>query len=286
MKIAEIFQEIFSKITAGDLVFLAIGLLPFAYWLANTDFGKKSLDKSSIRRNNMPLWAPLVPLFVWFGASAILSVSLLDIFDGIAKWQEALFRNIIWIFCGAVAIVIIIFQAKRYFARGLRGLGLKLEKAGEDLKWGFVNLIAIWPLVFIAIIGTLFFGKLLFGVEFELPQHGELELMRTYGRLPVLIAIGFIAIVIAPIMEEFLFRGLVQSLIRSITGRVWVSIFFTSGLFAVMHADAGHWPALFVLATCLGYSYEKSGSILRPIFIHAIFNSLSVVTVAVETLGK
>jgi membrane protease YdiL (CAAX protease family) len=43
-----------------------------------------------------------------------------------------------------------------------------------------------------------------------------------------------------------------------------------------MHENPGHWPALFVLGVCLGYSYEKSGSLFRPIFIHLFFNVSSV----------
>jgi membrane protease YdiL (CAAX protease family) len=33
------------------------------------------------------------------------------------------------------------------------------------------------------------------------------------------------------------------------------------------------------LALYLGYAYEKSGSLLRPIFVHAMFNAMSVITV-------
>jgi membrane protease YdiL (CAAX protease family) len=30
---------------------------------------------------------------------------------------------------------------------------------------------------------------------------------------------------------------------------------------------------------CLGYAYEKSGSLFRPIFIHAFFNAITIVFV-------
>ena len=57
---------------------------------------------------------------------------------------------------------------------------------------------------------------------------------------------------------------------------------FTAALFSTIHADAAHWPALFILASCMGYSYEKSGSLIRPIIIHALFNASSVITVMVS----
>jgi membrane protease YdiL (CAAX protease family) len=59
----------------------------------------------------------------------------------------------------------------------------------------------------------------------------------------------------------------------------WIAILISSGLFAATHADTGHWPALFVLGVCLGYAYEKSGSLFRPIFIHSLFNATSIIAV-------
>jgi membrane protease YdiL (CAAX protease family) len=106
--------------------------------------------------------------------------------------------------------------------------------------------------------------------------------------LRVLIVV--VAVVVAPLLEEMLFRGLFQTTIRSLLAESqlgkrlrnswavpWLSIFIASGLFATVHAYAGHWPALFVLGICMGYAYEKSGSLFRPIFIHALFNTTSVI---------
>ena len=44
----------------------------------------------------------------------------------------------------------------------------------------------------------------------------------------------------------------------------------------MVHQNAEHWPVLFVLAVGMGYAYEKSGSLWRPIFIHALFNSIPI----------
>jgi membrane protease YdiL (CAAX protease family) len=81
---------------------------------------------------------------------------------------------------------------------------------------------------------------------------------------------------IAPTLEEMLFRGLFQSAIHSYTNRPWLSILLTSAIFAMVHSNPGHWPALAVLSVGLGYSYEKSGSLFRPIIIHALFNAASI----------
>jgi hypothetical protein len=73
-----------------------------------------------------------------------------------------------------------------------------------------------------------------------------------------------------------LFRGLFQTLLRSYIIRPWPAIIFASLIFIIFHANPEHWPALFMLSLCLGYAYEKSGSLFRSIFIHSVFNAMSV----------
>jgi membrane protease YdiL (CAAX protease family) len=64
--------------------------------------------------------------------------------------------------------------------------------------------------------------------------------------------------------------------LRSLSDSPWVAIVFTSVFFAILHPPT-HIPALFMLSCGLGYAYERSGSLLRPILMHIFFNSFSVV---------
>jgi membrane protease YdiL (CAAX protease family) len=56
--------------------------------------------------------------------------------------------------------------------------------------------------------------------------------------------------------------------------RRWLAVLITSLLFAIVHPI---WmaPAIFVLAICLGYAYERTGNLWVPILIHAAFNTSS-----------
>ena len=81
---------------------------------------------------------------------------------------------------------------------------------------------------------------------------------------------------IVPIFEEMLFRGFLQSTLRSATGP-WTAIIVTSVFFALVHwPNYTHMPALFLLSCGFGYAYERSGSLFRPILMHALFNSISI----------
>ena len=200
---------------------------------------------------------------------------------GLQGWQK-IFRDHIVMSIGAITtIAAMMFLAHVHFARRLKGFGLNIRTLVKDFLMAIVNLLAAWPIMMAAITMTMFFAKLIRGAEYEMQQHQQLEMISEYTQLPLRIIIVFVAVVIAPLLEEMLFRGFVQTTIRSFFGirnGAWPAIAASSVFFAIMHADPGHWPALFVLGVCLGYSYEKSGSLFRPIFIHLFFNACSVAT--------
>jgi membrane protease YdiL (CAAX protease family) len=57
---------------------------------------------------------------------------------------------------------------------------------------------------------------------------------------------------------------------------VWFPIVASSLFFAAMHAAVMPTPfALFVLALALGYLYQRTGSLIAPIVLHALFNGFS-----------
>jgi len=275
MNIPEIIKEFASSISITHLICLA-GLILFGSWLLKTSFGRNALSGSVPRRNNMPAYLPFILLFLWWGAVGIAIYTTVKALPDLPDWQSAFLANSI--FCtGAIAgIAVIIFLARGHFARQLKGFGLDAKTIHKDFFAAVLNLLSVWPLVLLTIILTTFFGQLLWGQDFHLQQHEELKTIIAHPQLPLRALILVTSIVVVPAFEEMLFRGLFQTMLRSFLGRPWLSIALSSGLFATVHANAGHWPALFVLAVCLGYSYEKSGSLFRPIFIHSLFNAITI----------
>jgi membrane protease YdiL (CAAX protease family) len=314
-------MQLFQTITATDFIWLA-GLLLLACWLLDTSLGRKALADSLPRRNSMPFYMPLVPLLLWFGGVAMAVVLVQKLTPGLQGWQE-IFRDHIVMSIGAVlTIAVMMFLADAHFSRRLKGFGLNIRTIVRDFFMAIVNMLAAWPLILAAITVTIFFVELLSGRQYQMQPHQQLEMVAEYPQLPLRIMIVFVAVVIAPLLEEMMFRGFVQTTIRSILdlrfspwrghlalvpyrwqacpersrrdangtqGRdglatignrqsttAWPAIMASSVFFAIMHADPAHWPALFVLGVCLGYSYEKSGSLFRPIFIHLLFNASSV----------
>lgn len=287
-------MEFTETITATDFIWLA-GLIIFARWLLDTSLGRKALADSPLRRNSMPGYLPLVPLMLWFGGVAMAAALVQKLTPDLQGWQKILRDHLVMSIGAAITIAVMMFLAHFHFARRLKGFGLNIRTIVKDFFMAFLNLLAAWPIMMAAITVTMFVAELIWGAEYEMQQHQQLELITDYTQLPVRIMIVFVAVVIAPLLEEMLFRGFVQTTIRTIlasrvsyfgsrdtsderrvTRCAWLAIAASSLFFAIMHAEPGHWPALFVLGVCLGYSYEKSGSLLRPIFIHFFFNAYSI----------
>ena len=124
-------------------------------------------------------------------------------------------------------------------------------------------------------------GRLLIGEDFEMSESEGLVALKAYPDFWLKAIVFVHAGIVVPWYEELLFRGLFQSLIREVTGaalRGWGPVVMASVLFALLHPTM-HWPALFVLSLAIGYSYEKSGSLIQAILIHSFFN-ISMMTAA------
>ena len=292
MNIPEIVKQLISYITNIDFIICTIGALILGGWLLRTSLGRKALSNSELRRNNMPLYLPFVLLFIYFSAGSFVILIAEKFFSDRPAWQKALLDNFVLFASAITAIAVIIVLARVSFAQRLKGFGLNLTTIHKDIPAALLNLLTVYPLMTAMMLLTMHVSKIIFGPDFEIQPHKELELLSTYPQLSVRVLTIATAIVIVPVFEEMLFRGLFQTAIRSALERVpfsekmqsknaraWLSIIISSILFISVHANPLHWPTLFVLSLGLGYAYEKSGSLFRPIFIHSLFNATSVIAV-------
>ncbi len=94
------------------------------------------------------------------------------------------------------------------------------------------------------------------------------------SRLDLLVSF-LLAVVCAPIIEEFLFRGVLFQVLWQRTGRMWLSAVVSGFLFAVIHPQflAGIVP-VFLLGVILAVVYAHTRSLLPCILMHAYNNGL------------
>jgi membrane protease YdiL (CAAX protease family) len=86
------------------------------------------------------------------------------------------------------------------------------------------------------------------------------------------LALGIVTILLAPVAEELLFRGVLYPWIK-LAGFPRLAVWGTSIGFAAIHGKLVVFLPLMVLALLLTALYEKTNNLLAPITAHASFNA-------------
>jgi membrane protease YdiL (CAAX protease family) len=86
--------------------------------------------------------------------------------------------------------------------------------------------------------------------------------------------LGVFAVVLAPVAEEFIFRGMLFPFVKQL-GFPKLAWFGVSFLFALIHMNAPTLLPLFVFALGLTWLYDRTDNLLAPITAHALFNAVN-----------
>lgn len=254
---------------------IAVGLCVLAAWCVWRAIRPAKLFLASApgRKNT------LTPLHI-----LILFLGYLFIGGGLhwalAKTMDAdsLQLHALWMLTAQPCILILgIIMAAYTFPLGLRrGMGLTTRHWLNGTFRGVLGYLAVLPIC----TGLLALSKWVLPQGLQ-KEHQALVLLGIKGLPPVWKAMTvFGAVILAPLAEEVFFRGLLQSMVRRYTVGAWPAIIISSVIFAVMHLGTPQAIVpLFALAVVLGYSYEYTGRLYRPILIHALFNAVAVADV-------
>ncbi len=155
----------------------------------------------------------------------------------------------------------------------LTGLfGIRRLSTLATIGWAGGLILTVFPLAGLANLITM---QLLAGKADPQPL---VELFSKVSRTQDFLGIAkiFIAgVIIAPCCEEFLFRGFFYGTWKRYLGGVPAGV-IASVLFAAFHTNLFAFGGLLVLAICLNIAYERTGSLLVPIGMHALFNFTSL----------
>ncbi|WCJ60018.1 type II CAAX endopeptidase family protein [Fontisphaera persica] len=96
-----------------------------------------------------------------------------------------------------------------------------------------------------------------------------------------LAGLGVMTILVAPVVEEALFRGILYPTVKQ-AGYPRAALFGTSLLFAVYHSNLMTLAPLFVLALTLVVVYEATDNLWAPTLVHAIFNLVNFLVLSCQ----
>jgi membrane protease YdiL (CAAX protease family) len=86
---------------------------------------------------------------------------------------------------------------------------------------------------------------------------------------------GAVTVVVAPVAEEVLFRGILYPSIKQV-GFPRLAFWGTALLFAGIHVNSVSFLPLFILALGLAVLYERTDNLLAPVAAHSAFNALNL----------
>ena len=93
--------------------------------------------------------------------------------------------------------------------------------------------------------------------------------------------LAFFAVVLAPVAEEFIFRGVLFPFVKQL-GWPKLAWFGVSFLFALIHLNLPTLVPLFVLALVLTWLYDRTDCLLASITVHSLFNASNLVVLFLQ----
>jgi membrane protease YdiL (CAAX protease family) len=220
-------------------------------------------------------WNPLAVLVLGAAMVVVLAMNMLAVFLTQQKDAEPGFMQFV---LGTVVVQIIAVVLLHFFlkyhgmswkdflgARGRRALTAVLFAIGvaliaTPLAWGANHLSA----------------KAIQRFQEKPEQQIVIKVLES-ARDPAQRAVfALAAIVLAPIVEESFFRGILYPLLK-FNGYPRMALWGTSLLFAAIHGNLMTFIPLFFLALVLVLLYELTDALLAPIVAHALFNTVNFV---------
>ena len=149
---------------------------------------------------------------------------------------------------------------------------------GGDLAWAIGGLLLIYGILYAytAIVTAA-------GADSLEPQS-TIDNDRLFIHTSVMIALGFLVIVCAPIYEEAFARGFLLGGLRPHWGMI-PAFLISATVFSALHADLGSLIPFAIAGVILGIVYLRTGSLTAASMAHVGFNVIGFSATLVQQLG-
>lgn len=154
--------------------------------------------------------------------------------------------------------------------------GISHPNIGKVILTGILGLVLIY--VCMALINPIlmpFLEKNLGKQELQAPVQMIIDAKENNPAMLVILAL--LAVIVAPICEEFVFRGYLYGTLKRFSCSSF-AVIISALFFAVVHANLWAMVPLFIVGVALAIIYEVSGSLWASILTHMLFNGVTTAT--------
>jgi membrane protease YdiL (CAAX protease family) len=176
------------------------------------------------------------------------------------------------------------FVISTFFLHGVGLIMVQVFLAHHGVGWGeflgwrklrlksFGQVILLTLIVLPVVLGlNSLSGILLTKVHVAPVEQESMKVLQISITLGQRIVFGLGAILLAPLVEESIFRGILYPALKDL-GRPRVAVLASSMLFALIHFNLMTFVPLFLLALGLVWLLEMTETLIAPIIAHACFN--------------
>lgn len=151
-------------------------------------------------------------------------------------------------------------------------LGLTIPTRSRPIRQGLLGYVAIFPWVF----GLLWLiARICQELGIQPPMEPIHRLLFLETRTAVIWLTIVLACVVGPVIEELFFRGILFVAVRRHASRL-IAMLVSGSLFAAMHTNVIGFLPILLLGGFLADLYERTGSLLAPITVHILHNTLLI----------
>jgi membrane protease YdiL (CAAX protease family) len=221
----------------------------------------------------VPAWSPLVVVLFMFTVSLVATIAA-QVFAELAGWDSAralrsdeatIFLTVVLdaSMVGGTLLVVNWLSRRRPTAATF---GLRLVPWRSALGWTLAAYASFWVTASIA------------GLLFGTPEEQDIVVdLKAEDSTLIIAAFAVMVCLVAPLAEEFFFRGYLLRVLRERTN-VPIGVFVTGFAFGLVHLPSGDWRGMIILALfgmALCALFLLTSSLLPCIMLHAFHNSLT-----------
>ena len=160
---------------------------------------------------------------------------------------------------------------------------------GKAVLWGVFAALIFLPIAYLAKSASVTFlqwADHAIGLHIDVSKPQEaVAVLTNQQSVGAKIYAAFFAIVIAPVAEEILFRGILYPTIKQ-AGYPRIALWSTAMVFAAIHLDFQIFVPLTILGLMQVFLYERTDTLLAPITAHSLFNFFGVVATYSTDIGN